>query len=786
MTSVSSRTSVGSGLRPRRRVLSLGFTLVNTAMLWVTTGIAATALWATYRSPQVVILIVVATLVGSAIAIGGARFRWSSPLVLGATVGAYAVLGVPLAVPTRALYGVLPTGQGLLELFRGTALSWKQLLTITLPVGSYQTLLIPALVLVLGTVVIGLTVALRSRYGELGAVAPVVLFVVATMFGPGFASWPLAQALGLLAAVLLWMIWWRWYRRRESIRRLARALDAAGRPLETVADRGFVGPRTLLGAALLIAVAAAAGIGATTLLPPTGQRQVLRSAVEQPFNPRDYVSPLSGFRHYELPATADSTVLTVRGLPADGRIRIATLDSYDGIVYAVGSAAVTSDSGSFTRVPSTFDQSTMSGTAVHLDVTIGDYRGVWVPTIGKFESIEFTGRGATSLRDAFYYNNTSGTAAVLTPLRSGDAYSLDAIEPVQPAADDLGALRPGTATVPKIGTLPDNVASTLDDWVRGTTGAGNQLAEMISQLKKNGYVSHGVDPNQPGSRSGHAADRITELLTDQRMIGDQEQYAVTAALMARQLGFPARVVFGFAPTNIDPAGVTTVRGSDVSAWIEVNSARYGWVTIDPTPAIRPIPEELPQEPTRIARPQSPVQPPPDDQQTRNTQSPPDTTQDQTEPLEPWLVILFAVLTVLGWVVLGAAIVLAPFLAVIVAKVRRRRKRRREGTPLERISGGWREYEDSVIDRGFDPPIGATRTEVASAIGGMRPLVLAAITDRAVFSPTEPDDDDAENVWRSVRELVATLDDDRTRWQRIRAAVSLKSLGGYSVKKFFTR
>ena len=37
------------------------------------------------------------------------------------------------------------------------------------------------------------------------------------------------------------------------------------------------------------------------------------------------------------------------------------------------------------------------------------------------------------------------------------------------------------------------------------------------------------------------------------MIGDAEQYAVAAAIMVRQLGFPVRVVFGFAPTDADPA-----------------------------------------------------------------------------------------------------------------------------------------------------------------------------------------------------------------------------------------
>ena len=100
-------------------------------------------------------------------------------------------------------------------------------------------------------------------------------------------------------------------------------------------------------------------------------------------------------------------------------------------------------------------------------------------------------------------------------------------------------------------------------------------ARVADILKAEGYISHGVGDDEPASRSGHSADRITELLTDQRMIGDAEQYAVTAALMARQLGFPARVVFGFAPEGA--GGVARVTGDSVTAWIEVDTAENGWV-----------------------------------------------------------------------------------------------------------------------------------------------------------------------------------------------------------------
>ena len=242
----------------------------------------------------------------------------------------------------------------------------------------------------------------------------------------------------------------------------------------------------------------------------------------------------------------------------------------------------------------------------------------------------------------------------------------------------------------------------------GTSGAssgpGQRLSAMLAGLRTDGYVSHGVSETEPPSRSGHAADRITQLLTDQLMIGDEEQYAVTAALMARELGFPARVVFGFVPSDPDASGMSTVRGSDVSAWVQVNTTRFGWVDLDPTPAIREIPPELPEKPAQVARPQSPVQPPPQESEFRDTQTPPDSTQDDTEQPDAFLAVLLAVLAVAGWAGLVAALATTPFLAVIAAKIRRRAKRRHAATPIQRISGGWQEFEDAVLDHGYLPPV----------------------------------------------------------------------------------
>ena len=769
--------------RPR---LPAAFVAMTILMLWLTTLVASAALWPIYESAQLIALVGATILVGSAIAVSGALYRWSTLTITLVTVGVYLLIGVPLAIPDRALYGVLPTLQGELELLQGTALSWKQLLTITLPVGSYESLLVPAFILVLLTTVVGLSVGLRARWGELGVLAPIVLFVTAILFGASTATWPLELSLGLLATTLGWLVWRRWYRRRASIRLLAaRALDSDGRPLETAGDTTFAGFRTVMTAGLIVVIAAGGAVAATLTLPPTAQRHVLRTAIVKPFDPRVYVSPLSGFRHYEETLAANRTMLTVSGLPIGGRIRIATLDTYDGIVYSVGSSLVSSESGSFTRVPSSFDQSSTTGSPVSVRIVVGDYSGVWLPTVGKFTNVTFSGQDAPELRNSFYYNNTSGTAAVIRPLQSGDSYSLTAIEPRQPSENQLAMLRPATAAVPRSAVIPDQLSSTLDTWTRSQSAPGARLAAMITAMKQTGYISHGVDPELPPSRSGHAADRITQLLTDQRMIGDQEQYAVTAALMARQLGFPARVVFGFVP-EVNTQGPTEVLGKNISAWIEVDTAQHGWVTMDPTPPVRDIPQELPKDPTTIARPQSPVQPPIEDPARPNTLQPPESTQDPTTKDNPLLLALLILVQVAGWVVLAAAIILAPFLAIVVAKLRRRMLRRRAPTAIQRISGGWQEFEDAVIDHGLELPISPTRTEVASIVGGVQSLVLAAVADRAVFSPDQPGDEEADRVWRAVTDLRASMDDGRTRWQRIRAAISLRSLGGYSVKRLFRR
>lgn len=761
---------------------SIARIVVNTTLLWVATSLASVALWPIYRDSQLIVLISVALAVGTLITIVGARLRWTGVVVAGASCVAFLAIGVPLAVPSKAILWFLPSLGGLADLVAGVALGWKQLVTITLPVGTYQALLVPALVMVFTTTVVAGSVALRAARSEIAVIGPVALYVAATALGPQQSSQSVLIPLSLMAVTLFWVAWIRWNRRHAALPGTSsppasspvRSMQPASTGASAALDFRAAGRSTALGAVLIVALACGAAVVAEAALPPGTDRAVVRTAFAQPFEPRDYVSPLSVFRRYFQPATANSVLFTVGGLPAGARIRIATMDTYDGVVYSVGGSEGSPDrssSGSFTRVPSSYDQTGVAGTPVALTVTIGSYSDVWVPTVGQLENITFTGNRAVTLRQDFFYNNVSGSAAVPVGLSAGDGYNVTAVIPTQPSLAQLSTLTPGAAVVPKPAVLPDDLAGKLDEYVGSTQGAGPRLVAMLAGLNSDGYISHGVSPTDAPSRSGHSVDRIGELLSAPQMIGDAEQYAVAAALMARELGFPSRVVFGFAPTTAQ------VHGADASAWIEVDTAQFGWVTIDPTPPPRPIPAVAPQETQQVARPQSIVPPPAVESDTADR--PPAHESEQQRPLnlDPVLQVVLAVVRVVGWIAVAVAIVLSPFLVVIAAKLRRRRLRRRASIVMDRISGGWQEFEDSVRDHRFSPTPAATRSEVAALVGHGQATVLAAVTDRAIFAPGEPEPAEADSVWRAVDELTAALDAPLTRLQRVRAMVSLRSLGG---------
>ncbi|WP_084620265.1 transglutaminase domain-containing protein [Agromyces italicus] len=724
--------------------------------------------WPTYESGAFFIAAGTAIVAGAVIGVAGARFRAPAWAVVLAVVTAYLVLGVAVAVPDRALFGLLPTPAGLAELVAGAALSWKQLVTIAVPVGSYQALLVPPFLLGLIASTSAVTIALRSRRPALAVLPPAALLLAGIALGVMHSAVALEAGLAFFVTAVAWL---------ARIRIAQRRRISSGRPVEaTLADA-----RRVVGASALIAVALI-GATAAAFVVPMPARTVVRSELQPPFEPQQHDSPLAGFRTAFGDDVAEQPMLEVRGLPARAGLRVAVLDSYDGIVYSVGGDDGNGLSGRFSRVPYRLDQPEDYGEEQRIEVSILGYDDVWVPGIGRLERIDFAGPRSEELAERFFYNDVTGTAAVQQGLRDGDRYTAVSMVPVPPR--DISVLRPGTSVLPPMPELPGDLEDLLDEWAPAANAEGPRLAAVIEGFHR-GYVSHGLDGER--SRSGHALDRIAELASERPMVGDGEQYAVAAALMARRIGFPARVVVGYLRqpgTEYDvEADVVRFRSGDRQAWIEVQTSGGEWVAVDPNPPLRPIPEKEPDQPQSVSRPQSALPPPAERTPVDDDATKPDaSTDDPSDGSGAWLDALFGVLEVSGFVLLAVAAIVSPFLAVMVAKLRRRRLRRRADTAVERIEGGWREFADSASDYGYAIVPNATRAEQAAMVGGLGPLVLASAVDRAVFAPGGPEDGDDRRVWETVDELQRRLGETRRPIDRLRAAISLRSLGGYAVTR----
>jgi hypothetical protein len=86
------------------------------------------------------------------------------------------------------------------------------------------------------------------------------------------------------------------------------------------------------------------------------------------------------------------------------------------------------------------------------------------------------------------------------------------------------------------------------------------------------------------------------LFAEQR--GHCEFFATAGALLARTLGVPARIAYGWAGgTYYESGGEFVFRASEAHAWTEVCLDGYGWVVMDPTP-----PAAIHGDRARVARP----------------------------------------------------------------------------------------------------------------------------------------------------------------------------------------
>ncbi|MCF6378467.1 DUF3488 and transglutaminase-like domain-containing protein [Nocardioides KLBMP 9356] len=695
-------------------------------------------------------------LAGAAVAVLGAWRRWSVFGVAAATLAAFVVLGGPLALPSTTIGGVVPTPETVNRLLVLTYQAWRDLLTVSVPASSFTGPAVVPYLSGLVCAVLALSLALRARR-HLWALAPTaVLLLVGILWGTKSAPAAALQGAVFCVAALAWAGW-----RTALQQHRDNAHLLMNRRTNTGAQR-----QRLLAAAAILVVAAGASVGLGGGMVSAADRYVLRDDVVPPLDLRTYASPLTKYRYYERDQKED-TLLTVTGLPEGSRLRLATLDGYDGHVYSVDAA-----SAQFRRVGDRIGVDPPAG-ARTVGIEIDDYSGYWIPGGGDLGGVDFSGPRADSLAASLYYNADSGTLLSPAGVWGGETYDVTIVPDAAPSDDELAEDSIATQTGEASVEVPDAIAGITSEFAEAGESQIDQLRKLESKFQETGFYSN----EGKVSASGHYDGRLTQLFSGARMIGDDEQYATSMALMVRQLGYPARVVLGFYPEKATTASRLELTGNDAHVWVEVPFEKAGWVVFDPTPDRDKTPDTKVPKPDEVPQPQvlpppvppeEPVDPPEDRTDDSST-----TKKDDEETSIPEGV------KIAGYVIGGAGLLVSPFLAIALLKKRRRLRRRLTGRTADRISGGWDEVVDTARDLGVVAPARVTRQEsardLAETFPSAGPVAVAERMDAHVFGQGEPSSKDVEAMWRQVDELRSGMARSMHPVRRLRAAVSPKSL-----------
>jgi hypothetical protein len=557
-------------------------------------------------------------------------------------------------------------------------------------------------------------------------------------------------------------------------------------PLRGLAVGGLV--------AVLVAAAAGAFVQSSAFSKHAATPQRVPSVRQShPLTPVSFVSGLRPTQPSEKPRPV-FTVTTDRAAP--GYFAIANVDYYDGAGWSF--QRTFRPSGGV--LPEDTDTSLNGGASVTqaYQVARGPLSSApWMAYLYRPQQV--TGIGVN-------IDPASGMVVPTRALRAGDSYTVHSTV-ASKAFGALGNSATPDATTPSIDIeVPPGLRSTLTQLIStfaDETGTPSSrpipFLQALQQAFRNSYglSSNTSSPSTPTSsapasaspspsgasstgpvRTGSTsfADVLASIVGPQRA-GTPEQYATLIALVARQLGVPARVVTGFrvAPTSgkaLLPAGTYQVDTADAWTWVEVPVVGAGWVVLDATPGR----VAGPRQQASVGVTSSPV---PTLTPTRNaliTEGNAGHAAAKKSAVPGGHGTSNAVLLIA--LIVAGALLLALLVLLVVRKPLRANRRRNAADPRRRLAGAWEEGIDLLRESGLPDLKALTSAEIAFETArhfGTEPAAhadyLGSSANVAVYSTTAViDAADAEAAWSAERELRRSLREQLSLPARLMAAL----------------
>ncbi len=700
------------------------------------------------------------------VALSHVGYRVRLPLLAVLAVGLLAFLLLGGLVSSPGVTGGVPSVATMQNVIDAAIHGWQELLTTARPVGAAAHLLVLLYLLGLTSGVAGHALARRTNRVLLPAAAPATVVALSILFGAGHATAAVLQGAGFAGLALAWAA----LRQQRATERF------------TTVGRQRRWPRLAAAAAVLaVAVTGATVIGPRLPGAHAHQRVVLQTV--PPFNVSAYPSPLASFRDYTQDASPSVGVyakqlLTTSGLAAGTLVRIAAMDTYDGLVWGVANAeADTSSFAGFQRIGATLPDTgadTGAGPARTATITIDPaYTQPWLPDLAGTTGFTFNGPAGAAAASSLRFNVAATTGIIPDGVPAGLRYTVTAAGLTPPTSAQLANAAPYGAPDPSI-VIPPEIQAFADAHDASASSPVAKVLTLAAYLKDNGRYSDGGG-SQSFITAGHSSGRLTTFLQSAQIAGDDEQYAAAMALLANAVGVPARVSLD---GTVEPDG--SIYGRDVHADVELRLAQYGWVTLPASqftgtqrPTLKQRTTTPPPAPAKVVPPQSTN----DEPVAASNQSSTVSHGSDQGPKHGGFRIPALVLALLRDVGLPLLLLAALAAGLTGAKALRRR-RRRHGPPAARVTGAWRELLDFGRDLGVVPAAHATRREQAAHAerhGLAHVAVVAVATDAAVFGPEAPDDATAVRIWALVEESRHGVLGNLARWRRAWVAVNPASL-----------
>ncbi|MGH2767070.1 MAG: transglutaminase TgpA family protein [Actinomycetota bacterium] len=251
--------------------------------------------------------------------------------------------------------------------------------------------------------------------------------------------------------------------------------------------------------------------------------------------------------------------------------RLVTLDRFDGRVWT--SSDLTARNGEEIRPPLDLLIGPRPPDGVRLEQTIeiGELANPWLPAAYRPVAVSIEGITAR-------WEPETGILATDDEPGREFRYQVTSIVPVPPPSR-LDQLDPRDAAAEdRYTALPPDTPGRIFEIAGELTAAAETPFRKMLAVQE--YLrTFTYDERAP---AGHGLPDLLYFL-EQSQTGYCEQFAGTMAVLARTLGYPARVAVGFLPGDPDRSQRYRITTEDVHAWPEVLFPDYGWLAFEPTP-----------------------------------------------------------------------------------------------------------------------------------------------------------------------------------------------------------